>query len=241
MLRAKALAMTIMIKGKILENVKILDRKILAKLSKAKKAFLTKDYGLSLRLYNDLALADDSNKEAKIGVLLSDIAVENEEQAQKLFEYYQILKLQKIAHAEDTILNIISILDRNTNHFAELVNDFENAKINDIDGILYSDFKKLVAASNFKKIFEYAMFSTKIIFTNKGDFVEFLDLLVENDLPHISLQYIETLDSEIIYDGKIQGILKKALEKMGRESSEKLGQDSEQDFGESSGNLGKRK
>ena len=241
MLWAKALAMTIMIKGKILENIKILDRKILAKLSKAKKAFLTKDYGLSLRLYNDLALADDSNKEAKIGVLLSDIAVENEEQAQKLFEYYQILKLQKIAHAEDTILNIISILDRNTNHFAELVNDFENAKINDIDGILYSDFKKLVAASNFKKIFEYAMFSTKIIFTNKGDFVEFLDLLVENDLPHISLQYIETLDSEIIYDGKIQGILKKALEKMGRESSEKLGQDSEQDFGESSGDLGKRK
>ena len=98
-----------------------------------------------------------------------------------------------------------------------------------------------MAASNFKKIFEYAMFSTKIIFTNKGDFVEFLDLLVENDLPHISLQYIETLDSEIIYDGKIQGILKKALEKMGRESSEKLGQDSEQDFGESSGDLGKRK
>ena len=109
--------MTIMIKGKILENVKILDRKILAKLSKAKKAFLAKDYGLSLRLYNDLALADDSNKEAKIGVLLSDIAVENEEQAQKLFEYYQILKLQKIAHAEDTILNIISILDRNTKSF----------------------------------------------------------------------------------------------------------------------------
>ncbi|MGX3012238.1 hypothetical protein ACWIUD_11945 [Helicobacter sp. 23-1044] len=195
-----------------MEKVKVLDRKSFSLLSKAKKAFLAKDYALSLRLYNDLTLADDENKEAKIGVLLSDIAVENEEQAQKLFEYYQILKLQKIAHAEDNILNIISLLDRNTNHFAELVNDFENAKINDIDGILYSDFKKLVAASNFKKIFECAMFSTKIIFTNKGDFVEFLDLLVENDFGDVAMQYIETLDSANFYDKKIQDILKKALE-----------------------------
>lgn len=196
-----------------------MDRKTLAKLSKAKKAFLAKDYELSLRLYNDLILDDENNKEAKIGVLLSDVAGENEEQAQKLFEYYQILKLQKINGAEDNILNIINLLDRNTNHFATLVNDFEEAKINDIDGILYSDFKKMVSASSFKKIFEYAMFSTKIVFTNKGDFVEFLDLLVENDLPHISLQYIETLEGDIIYDSKIQGILKKALERMGKDSS----------------------
>lgn len=195
-----------------------MDRKTLAKLSKAKKAFLARDYALSLRLYNDLILDDENNKEAKIGVLLSDVAVENDEQAQKLFEYYQILKLQKINGAEDNILNIINLLDRNTNHFATLVNDFEEAKINDIDGILYSDFKKLCRASSFKKIFEYAMFSTKIVFTNKGDFVEFLDLLVENDLPHISLQYIETLEGDIIYDSKIQGILKKALERMGKDS-----------------------
>lgn len=204
-----------------MEKVRILDRKTTSALSKAKKAFLARDYALSLRLYNDLALAYEDLKEAQIGVLLSDIAVENEEQAQKLFEYYQILKLQKIHAAEDNILNIISLLDRNTNHFAELVNDFENAKINDIDGILYSDFKKLVRASSFKKIFEYAMFSTKIIFTNKGDFVEFLDLLVENDMPHISLQYIETMDSDIIYDSKIQSILKKALQKIKKESNQK--------------------
>ena len=218
-----------------------MDKKLLARLAKAKKAFLSKDYGQSLRLYNEITLDCDDSKEARIGVLLSDIAQDSEEQAQKLFEYYQILKLQKIHGAEDNILNIISMLDRNSNHFAELVNDFESAKINDIDGILYSDFKKLVRASNFKKIFEYAMFSTKIIFTNKGDFVEFLDLLVENDMPHISLQYIETLEGDIIYDSKIQGILKKALEKMGRESNEKLGRDSGQDSRNLSESMGKSK
>lgn len=191
-----------------------MDRKISSKLSKAKKAFLARDYETSLRLYNDLIMENSNFKEAKIGILLSDIASENEEQAQKLFEYYQILKLQKIKGSEDNILSIINLFDRNSNHFAMLVNDFENAKINDIDGILYSDFKQLVRGSDFKKIFELAMFSTKIVFTNKGDFIEFLDLLVQNDLSHISLQYIETLDGISFYDNKIQDILKKALEKI---------------------------
>lgn len=191
-----------------------MDRKLSSKLLKAKKAFLACDYETSLRLYNDLMMENSDLKEAKIGVLLSDIAGENEEQAQKLFEYYQILKLQKVKGSEDNILNIINLFDRNSNHFAMLVNDFENAKINDIDGILYSDFKEIVRGSDFKKIFEYAMFSTKIIFTSKGDFIEFLDLLVQNDLSHISLQYIETLDGISFYDNKIQDILKKALEKI---------------------------
>ncbi len=191
-----------------------MDRKLVAKLSKAKKAFLACDYDTSMRLYNDLIMERSDLKEARIGILLSDIASENEEQAQKLFEYYQILKLQKVKDSEDNILNIINLFDRNSNHFAMLVNDFENAKINDIDGILYSDFKEIVRGSDFKKIFEYAMFSTKIIFTSKGDFVEFLDLLVQNDLSHISLQYIETLDTSSFYDNKIQDILKKALAKI---------------------------
>lgn len=194
-----------------------MDRKILARFQKAKKAFLARDYGISLQLYNDLLLQNLTpafEKRAKIGVLLSDIAFENEEQAQKLFEYHQILRLQKIKNCDENILHIIELFDKNANHFAELIDDFESAKIDDIDGILYSDFKRLVSASNFRKIFECAMFSTKIIFTNKGDFIEFLELLVENDLSDISLQYIEGLDNASFYDERVQNILKKALEKL---------------------------
>lgn len=193
-----------------------MDKKILSRFQKAKKAFLARDYGASMRIYNDLLLQNlppNFERRAKIGVLLSDIAFENEEQAQKLFEYHQILRLQKIRDCDENILHIIELFDKNANHFAELVNDLEMAKINDIDGILYSDFKKL-SNGNFRKIFEYAMFSTKIIFTSKGDFIEFLELLVENDLSDISLQYIDGLDSASFYDGRVQNILKKALEKL---------------------------
>lgn len=188
-------------------------RKIAQKLSKAKYAFLSKQYDIAIKFYNDILIEDEDSKEAKIGILLCDIASDNEEQAQKIFEYYQVLKLQKIKDYADTILNIIELLDKNANNFAELVNAFEEAKINDIDGILYSDFKNLIKGDNFKKMFEYAMFSTKIVFTKKDEFIEFLNLLIDNDLSDISIKYIETLNNEIIFDDKIQTILKKALDK----------------------------
>lgn len=192
-------------------------RRLNSRLVKAKKLFLSKQYSAAINLYNDILLEHEDSKEARIGILLCDIASDNEEQAHKLFEYYEILKSQKIKDYADNILNIIELLDKNTNHFAKLVNDFEEAKINDIDGILYSDFKNLIKGNNdFKKMFEYAMFSTKIVFTKKDEFIEFLNLLIDNDLSDISIKYIETLNNEIIFDNKIQAILKKALDKINK-------------------------
>ena len=107
---------------------------------------------------------------------------------------------------------MINILDKNTNHFVALLNEYEEAQMNDIDGILYSDFKKIANDKNdFKKIFEYAMFSTKIIFTKKSDFYEFLNLLIDNGMSNISMQYIESLSSDITSDSEIQKIIKRAL------------------------------
>ncbi|RDU57365.1 tetratricopeptide repeat protein [Helicobacter sp. MIT 99-5507] len=181
-------------------------------LQKAKKAFLSKKYDIAMKLFNEIVIINPDNKEAKLGILLCDMANDNEEQAQKIFDYYQLTKIQKVANAEDGILNLINILDKNTNYFVSLLNKYEEAQINDIDGILYSDFKKLLDDKNdFKKIFEYAMFSTKIIFTKKSDFYEFLNLLIDNGLSNISMQYIENLSSDITSDNEMQKIIKKAL------------------------------
>lgn len=181
-------------------------------LRKAKKAFLAKKYDIAIGFFNDIIVLYPDSKEAKMGILLCDVAVDNEEQAQKLFEYYQITKAQKFPNVEENIINLINILDKNTNHFVSLLNDYEEAQINDIDGILYSDFKKLIEANNdFKKIFEYAMFNTKIVFTKKSDFYEFLNLLIDNGLGDISMQYIESLKSDIIHDNEMQKIIKRAL------------------------------
>ena len=165
-----------------------------------------------MQLFNDIIIENPDNKEAKLGILLCDMANDNEEQARKIFEYYQLTKIQKVANAEDGILNLINILDKNTNYFVSLLNEYEEAQINDIDGILYSDFKKLLDDKNdFKRIFEYTMFSTKIIFTKKSDFYEFLNLLIDNGLSNISMQYIENLNSDTISDNEMQKIIKKAL------------------------------
>ncbi|MBR7118299.1 MAG: hypothetical protein IKC84_02860 [Helicobacteraceae bacterium] len=181
-------------------------------LQKAKRAFLSKKYDIAMQLFNDIIIENPDNKEAKLGILLCDMANDNEEQARKIFEYYQLTKIQKVANAEDGILNLINILDKNTNYFVSLLNEYEEAQINDIDGILYSDFKKLLDDKNdFKRIFEYAMFSTKIIFTKKSDFYEFLNLLIDNGLSNISMQYIENLNSDTISDNEMQKIIKKAL------------------------------
>ncbi len=181
-------------------------------LQKAKKAFMLKKYSTAIQLFNDVIIDNPENKEAKLGLLLCDMASDNEEQAQKLFEYYQLTKAQKKADAEEGIINLINILDKNTNHFVALLNEYEEAQMNDIDGILYSDFKKIANDKNdFKKIFEYAMFSTKIIFTKKSDFYEFLNLLIDNGMSNISMQYIESLSSDITSDSEIQKIIKRAL------------------------------
>ena len=181
-------------------------------LQKAKKAFMLKKYATAIQLFNDVIIDNPENKEAKLGLLLCDMASDNEEQAQKLFEYYQLTKAQKKADAEEGIINLINILDKNTNHFVALLNEYEEAQMNDIDGILYSDFKKIANDKNdFKKIFEYVMFSTKIIFTKKSDFYEFLNLLIDNGMSNISMQYIESLSSDITSDSEIQKIIKRAL------------------------------
>lgn len=181
-------------------------------IQRAKRAFSSRKYALATQLFSSVIIDYPDNKEAKLGLLLCDMASDNEEQAQKLFEYYQLTKIQKIANAEDGIINLINILDRNTNHFVTLLNEYEEAQINDIDGILYSDFKKLMEDKNdFKKIFEYAMFSTKIVFTKKSDFYEFLNLLIDNGMSNISMQYIENLSGDIANDSEMQKIIKRAL------------------------------
>ena len=180
-------------------------------LPKAKKLFLSGDYHSSMRFFNDIYIDNPKNKEAKLGILLCDVALDNEEQGQKLFEYYQVIKAQKVPFPQDVIFNLVKLLDENSNNFVSLVNNIETKEARELDGILYDDFKELLENNDFRTMFEYSMLSTKIIFTKKSDFYEFLNLLIDNGLAEISMQYIETLKNEIIYDAAIQKIIHRAL------------------------------
>lgn len=167
-----------------------------------KKAFEMFAYNLSL---------EPNNTESTIGVLLSDIAQDFEEQALGLYEYYQVLLSSKVSKnkARSQILKTIESFDKSTNSIFSVLRQIEHLKADSVEGILYEDFKHIVQESSFKEAFEDLIFSTKIIFTNKSEFYEFLSALVENDYQDISLEYIESLKKHILYDSEIEKILQK--------------------------------
>lgn len=177
---------------------------------KAFELFSAKQFQKSFELFAHNLTLEPDNTESTIGILLADMAQDFEEQALSLYEYYQILLVQEVskARAREQILKTIRSFDGSTDQICSAMREFEDLRVDSIDGILYKDFKH-IAQGNFKEAFESLLFSTKIIFTDKGEIYEFLKELVENDYQDMSIEYIESLKRSIIYDGEIEKILQK--------------------------------
>lgn len=176
--------------------------------------FTSKQYVKAFRLFSHNLTLDSDNLESTIGVLLSDMAQDFEEQATGIYEYYQILLTQEISkrNAQKQILETIKGFDQSTNKIFDMLKTLENLRAESIDGILYQDFKKIALEKlSFKEAFEDLMYSTKIIFTNKHDFYEFLHELVDNNYQEISMDYIESIRRNVAYDGELEQILEKVV------------------------------
>ncbi|PAF46779.1 histidine kinase [Helicobacter sp. 12S02634-8] len=181
------------------------------------KAFSNGAYQNALFFFSQALFLDKDDLNAKIGLLLADIAMDFPKEAYGFYELYQnLLNSQPRAaraKVQHQILDLIKSFDSNLNKLSDLFYDEDSIKADSIDGILYKDFKKLTKNKNFKKTFQSLMFSTKIIFTNKNDFYDFLELLIENDLYEMSISYIENIQNLTFYDNKINKILQKAAQK----------------------------
>ena len=86
-------------------------KKIEKILERAENYFYSGEYEEAMRIYGLLLKDYPDLKEARIGAILSDIANENDEEAQALFEYYQILKNEDDENAEQIIEDMIVSLD----------------------------------------------------------------------------------------------------------------------------------
>ena len=160
-------------------------------LERAEREFLEGDYSDALRNYG-LVLNDyPSLDEAKIGVFLSDFATESEDEAQALFDYYQIIK-DKQKDAVDTIDSMINNLTISKKEIQKLLVDSLKEKVEYSDGIRYSDFLTLIESrGSFKKAFEDIMFSTKVIISNKDEFIDFVQQLKNEGFDEMALQYLD--------------------------------------------------
>ena len=157
-------------------------------IERAKNSFFKREYKKALLNFS-LALKDEPyDLDAKIGALLSDMAMEKEEEAMALFELYEVSRSDGLEGMDSIIETLLNSED------VEILinNEFKNHQSYE-DGIEYSDFLYLVNnRESFQRALEDLMFSTRIIIHKKEDFMEFVGLLLDNDYSNLALNYLES-------------------------------------------------
>ncbi|WP_104753084.1 histidine kinase [Helicobacter salomonis] len=179
------------------------------------KAFLQKQYFRALFLCSQALFLDPLDANAKIGLLLSDIALDFPKEAHSFYELYQNLLHSQPrrykASIQGQILELINSFDESLSKMAQAFGHENQLKAESLDGILYADFKAMCAGKDFKEVFENLMFSTKVIFERKEDFYEFLENLVDHKFYDMSIAYIENMRELLWYDPRVMALLQKAL------------------------------
>jgi hypothetical protein len=164
-------------------------------LQRAEGEFLKGDYRKALRSYGLILKDYPTLEEAKIGVYLSDLGTESEEEAQALFDYYQMIKSEK-ENAVDIIDGLIESLDSSKHQLQELLVNPLQEQIEYSDGIRYSDFLMLIEnRGSFKKAFEDIMFSPKVVITDKDEFIDFVTQLANEGFDEMALNYLDATSS----------------------------------------------
>lgn len=190
------------------ENMK--NRKTEKILERAENYFYRGEYEEAMRTYGVLLRDHPGLDEARIGAILSDIAFENDEEAQALFEYYQVLKEEKNEEAEKIIEDMIGSLDDALAKISDLLDGSLFGTEEPMNGISYDDFRELVELrGSFRRAFEDIMFSTRVVITEKEELLDFLQQLVDNGFNEMAMRYIE--GAAVAYPGeeKIQDLIEK--------------------------------
>lgn len=179
-------------------------------LKQANELFLAGRYSEALREYS-LALKDDpDSKEAYNGAILSDMAMSGESAGEALFDYYTILRNEDIETADTIISEILQAMDGTIDQLSELFQESMKQRLDYEDGIMYDEFKELVKnESDFNRIFENIMFSTRVIITEKEDFVDFLDNLIDHGYQEMALSYLESALGVYPNDRQLRNLLRR--------------------------------
>ena len=163
-------------------------------------------------LYFSLELdKNPDSKEARICALITELAMQKEDEGMALYEYYIINKDLGVENIEKMTEDIIDSVDFTIESLEALfMADEIEAKIAEENGITYEDFKAFIEnKESFKEAFEDIMFSTKVIIHKKDDFIDFLEKLIDNGFKEVSLNYFESASKLYPHDKKLQQLVKK--------------------------------
>ncbi len=174
-------------------------------LKRAEEQFLRREYDNAMKIYSLLLREDPQMKDARIGVFLSDMGLESDEDAQALFDYYQAIKNSN-ENAEEIIDQLMQTIYATRVVIQEqLFGSIEEEQLE--DGIRYSDFVQLVEEKgSFKEAFEDIMFSTRVVIRTKEEFIDFIHRLVEAGFNEMALGYLDSLAESFGQDQEIYAL-----------------------------------
>jgi len=184
-------------------------------LSEAKKYFSQSDYKKALEKFATVLQNYPKSKEAYNGVILSEMALSGEGGAEALFDYYEILQSQDKENADEIMSEILENMDGTLEQLSAIFSEPLKERLEQEDGVLYNDFKNILKANenDFKKVFDNIMFSTKVIITKKEDFIEFLDILIENGYYDMAFNYLENALNIFPIDKQLRQLFEKLSQK----------------------------
>lgn len=179
-------------------------------LNTANKCLKEKDFANALKFFSILYKENPKNLDAKVGVLLCSVSKELYDEVLPLFDFYNIAKDVDNKNSYTILESLVESLEIGlVKNISQTNEEFEKALENE-DGILFDDFKKLYQKNeNPKKLLENIFFSTKVIITQKKDFFEFINILIKNDYIDMALNYLDSASAVFPADEKIRELLKK--------------------------------
>lgn len=186
-----------------LQSTHIMTKKLLQK--KGAKALLSGSFQSAFYLFERAFWLDTHDLDSRIGLYLADMGIDFGQEAVGIYEFYQsILASEKRSNKQRVqrmILSLIEAFDNKTHNLSKAVQRSKTEAMDSYDAMSYADIKALLKTKDFKEIYSRLPLNTKLVFGEKGDFYEFLSLLVQNDYIEALLHYIDSLpryDMELI-------------------------------------------
>jgi len=176
----------------------------------ANEFFISQQYDKALFLYSQASSFEPTNIEFQIYALFCDIASEDEQKAQSLFEYFSIHKELDFEAAITQIQETINAFDGDNDLMIKLLHDISTQNLESLDAIDYVDFLELVESrESFRVAYEDIMFSTKVAIKSKEDLVSFIDQLIEHDFDTTAYSYLDGFNEVFSFDKDLIALYEK--------------------------------
>lgn len=159
--------------------------------------------------YFSLAYGEKEDKKLLFFIMLCSLAKVRSDEAMMLFEIFKVK--EKVGMSAEDLDEILATLE---SKFDEK-DEFESQ-----NAISYHDFMKAVdKEGSFKSVFEDIMFSTRVMISNRDDFLHFLENLIKNDFIEMGLNYIESAAVMFSGDERIGALLEEINKRRNDENS----------------------